>query len=112
MNDLNSKIQACAQKLADELQLTISLPAASEANHPVRVAILGQPTQNLFGVLGEFIDGLEPLNTMILRSYHCTICYGDALEYAICKDGDRFPVTPETLAAKLGEYTAISEMVE
>ena len=112
MNDLNSKIQACAQKLADELQLTISLPTASEANHPVRVAILGQPTQNLFGVLGEFIDGLEPLNTMILRSYHCTICYGDALEYAICKDGDRFPVTPETLAAKLGEYTAISEMVE
>lgn len=112
MNDKNSKIQVYAQKLADELQLAISLPAASEANHPVRIAVIGQPTQNLFGVLGEFIDGLEPLNTMILRSYHCAIRYGDARKYAICKGDEKFPVTPEALATKLGEYTAISEMVE
>ena len=43
MNDKNSKIQVYAQKLADELQLAISLPAASEANHPVRIAVIGPP---------------------------------------------------------------------
>ena len=52
------------------------------------------------------------MNTMILRSYHCAIRYGDARKYAICKGDEKFPVTPEALATKLGEYTAISEMVE
>lgn len=112
MNEMNSKIQLCAQKLAEELQLAIDLPTPNETNQPIRIAVIGQPAQNLFGVLSEFIEGLEPLNTMILRGYHCIIRHGDSQEYAICKDGDRLPITAEVLAAKLGEFAAITEKVE
>lgn len=112
MNEMNSKIQLCVQKLAEELQLAIDLPTPNEANQPIRIAVIGQPAQNLFGVLSEFIEGLKPLNTMILRGYHCIIRHGDSQEYAICKDGDRLPITAEVLAAKLGEFAAITETLE
>lgn len=112
MNEMSGNIQACVQKLADELQLKIELPAASETEQSTRITLLGQPTQNLFGVLGEFVEGIEPLDMMILRGYHCTIRPGNAKEFAILKDNDRFPVSAETLASKLGEFSTSTEMLE
>lgn len=112
MVSLFEKAQQCIQDLSSALDVNLNSPPRRDAEPPVKLLVVGQPTQNLFGVLDELVGGLESLNRMILRGYHCAILNGENGKYSIIKNGDRIRTSEEDFAEKLSELSVSPEMIQ
>lgn len=70
------------------------LPAETE---PPQIVLIGQPQQNLFGVLNKVFGGLDDLEGMMYRSFNCTFAYGEDKKIFVDIDDTLTETTAESL---------------
>lgn len=77
------------------------MPTESGDSLPVNITLIGQPQQNLFGVLNSIFGGFEHLDRALMRGYRCKVLFGES-EKAVIMHGDEYDETTyESLADSL-----------
>lgn len=90
-----------------EEQTGQSLPkfSAYEQDAPLAVMIIGQPQQNLFGIIGKLLQQPNRLNTSLLHGYLCELTYGDEQKIFIQSEtGEYAETTEDTLYEALMSF--------
>lgn len=68
---------------------------------PVHITLIGQPQQNLFGILNSIFEGFGHLDRTLMRGYRCEVLFGES-EKAVILHGDEYDETTyESLADSL-----------
>lgn len=106
MNLKKENLSECVSKLSELLSVDAKLPAVYAENTPIQLLMIGQPSQNLFGIIHELTGELPQFDRMMLRGYDCTIRYSDVNEYVVIKGEDQLRVAPEEIANLLSEFSS------
>lgn len=75
-------------------------PLPAETEKP-KIVLIGQPQQNLFGVLNKIFGGLDDLESMMFRSFNCTFAYGEDKKIFVDVDDTLTETTAESLMQML-----------
>lgn len=62
-------------------------PEEPESGLPLHITLIGQPQQNLFGVLNSIFGEFSHLDRALMRGYRCKVSYGE-VEKAVTVHGD------------------------
>lgn len=68
---------------------------------PVMITLIGQPQQNLFGILKSIFGGFEDLDRALMRGYRCKISFGELEKTLIVHGDEQDETTYESLADSL-----------
>lgn len=68
------------------------MPAELGNSLPVHITLIGQPQQNLFGVLNSIFGGFGHLDRVLMRGYRCKVLFGES-EKAVIMHGDEYDET-------------------
>lgn len=74
------------------------------ADNSVNVLVIGNPQQNLFGVMNEIFGGLDPLDSPMMSGYRGTIVYGDSNSVFKTDNGSPEAVDMNVIAEDLKKY--------
>lgn len=96
-----SKIVDLMGLVSELTGMDFTMPMESGDGLPVHITLIGQPQQNLFGVLNSIFGGFEHLNRALMRGYRCKVLFGES-EKATIVHGDEYDETTyESLADSL-----------
>lgn len=96
-----SKVIDLMGRVSELTGMNFPMPAEIGAGLPVRITLIGQPQQNLFGVLNSIFGGFERLDRALMRGYRCKVLFGES-EKAVIAHGDEYDETTyESLADSL-----------
>lgn len=96
-----SKVIELMGRVSELTGTDFPIPAEAEDSLPVHITLIGQPQQNLFGVLNGIFGGVEQLDRAFMRGYRCKVLFGES-EKAVIVHGDEYlETTYESLADSL-----------
>lgn len=103
MNCNTENIVALLQKASELTGIKLTIPDILATNPPIHVSLIGQPQQNLFGILNELAGDLVDLNRPLYRSFRCTISFGEEKVRAF-QNGEMTDTTMSDLAQMLSQF--------
>lgn len=103
MNGNTENIVALLQKASELTGIKLTTPDILATNPPIHVSLIGQPQQNLFGILNELAGDLVDLNRPLYRSFRCTISFGEEKVRAF-QNGEMTDTTMSDLAQMLSQF--------
>lgn len=65
---------------------------------PVMITLIGQPQQNLFGILKSIFGGFEHLDRVLMRGCRCKVSFGESEKTVIMHGDEQNETTYESLA--------------
>lgn len=77
------------------------VPEACGDELPVMITLIGQPQQNLFGILRRIFGGFEQLDRAFMRGYRCRISFGESEKVFIMHGDEQDETTYESIANSL-----------
>lgn len=96
-----SKVIDLMRRVSELTGTVFPMPTECGDDLPVHITLIGQPQQNLFGVLNSIFGGFAPLDQMLMRGYGCKVLFGES-EKAVIMHGDEYDETTyESLAHSL-----------
>lgn len=110
MNGNTENIAALLQKASDLTGIRLAAPAALSNDLPIQVSLIGQPQQNLFGILTGLGEILAELDCPMYRSFRCSICYG-AETVRVVENEVMTDTTAAELARLLTQYDSAAAPV-
>lgn len=111
MDNLSKKIAELIGSASNLTGSEFTGPPDLDDSLPLKVRLIGQPQQNLFGVLNGAYKVCEPLNRAFLHGYRCTCRYGDETRLFLNEGDTRKEVSPESLIESLVKLDSISKPV-
>ncbi len=73
------------------------VPEECGAGLPVMITLIGQPQQNLFGILKSIFGGFEHLDRALMRGYRCRISFGESEKVVSVHGDEQAETTYESL---------------
>lgn len=96
---MNNNEQALA--VFDKIETVTGTPFEAmglpEEDEKLQVSIIGEPQENLLGVMLKALSCEDLLNTSFLRGYRCTLTFGDALKLYLIEEGKRIETNAQTI---------------
>lgn len=77
MSNVNENVKDLLQKVSEQTMTKHLSPEILNNDGPLQVYLIGQPQENLFGILHTILDGIEPLNRPLMHGFTCSIGYSD-----------------------------------
>lgn len=103
MNGNTEAIVTLFQNASDLTGVKLTPPDALTNDLPVQVSLIGQPQQNLFGILNELAGDMADLNHPLYRSFRCTISFGEE-KVCVFHNGKMTDTTVSDLAQMLSQF--------
>lgn len=96
-----SKVIDLMGRISELTGTDFPMPAEPGDSLPVRITLVGQPQQNLFGILNSIFGGAKQLDRALMRGYHCEVSFGESEKTVIVYGDEYHEVTYESLADSL-----------
>ena len=77
MNGNPDNIVTLIRNASELTGIKLTLPVVLTSELPIQVSLIGQPQQNLFGIVNELSEHIKDLNRPLYRSFRCKISYGE-----------------------------------
>lgn len=105
ITELTEKTEHLIGKKLSELHLP-------DQNIPMTVTIVGQPQENLLGIVLKMTDSDDILDHSFTRGYNCRVVYGESQKYYITNENStRIETNEETLSEMLCDISVSGEPV-
>ena len=92
---MNEKIHDLLNRAEEQTGQKMPKYYVCAADAPLVITVIGQPQQNLFGVVGKLLGQAGQLNTSLLHGYRCLITFGDENKYFIQSETGEYAETTE-----------------
>lgn len=111
MSENTEKIISLINRAAELTGVNLLAPEKLTSELPIQVSLIGQPQQNLFGILEELGEYTAALNRPMYRSFCCTISYGEEKTLA-SQNGEMAEISTGELAQLLQQFDSAAEPLQ
>lgn len=110
MNGNFEKVISLIQNSTELTGVKLAAPEAMNSELPLLVSLIGQPQQNLVGIVKEIAEYAEALNRPLYRSCRCTVSYGEE-KILVSQNGEMVETTAGELSAMLQQFDSAAAPV-